>query len=81
LVRTVVLATLLGPSLLDGYLKACLGRLEFWLREWRIAINVSESTAVLFVRAARRVQKSRSVQFLWEPIEGVETGRCLGIEP
>jgi hypothetical protein len=31
-----------------------------------IAINVSKSTAVLFVKAARRIQKPRAVQFLGE---------------
>jgi hypothetical protein len=53
---TVVRATSGDPSLLVGYLEACLGRLELWLRNWRIAIKVSKSTAVLFAKAARRVQ-------------------------
>jgi hypothetical protein len=65
--------------LLIGYLEAYLGRLERRVRDWRIAINVSKSTAVLFVKAARRIQKPRAVQFLREPIQWVETARYLGV--
>jgi hypothetical protein len=68
-----------SPSLLVGYLEAYLGRLEHWIRDWRIDINDSKSTAVLFVKAARRIQKPRSVQFLGEPIEWVESARYLGL--
>jgi hypothetical protein len=66
-----------SPSLLISYLQAYLGRLERWLRDWRIAINVSESTSVLYVKAARRIQKPRAVQFLGEPIHLVETARYI----
>jgi hypothetical protein len=31
--------------------------LERWLREWRIDMNVSKSTAVLFTKAGRRIPK------------------------
>jgi hypothetical protein len=68
-----------SPSLLVGYLEDYHGRLERWLRDWSIAINVSKSTAVLFVKAARRIQKPREVQFLGEPIQWVETARYLGV--
>jgi retron-type reverse transcriptase len=61
---TALVATSRSPSVLVGYLEAYLGRLERWLRDWRIAINVSKSTAVLFVKAARRIQKPTPVQFL-----------------
>jgi hypothetical protein len=61
------------------YLAAYLGRLELWLRNWRIAINVSKSTAVLFAKAARRVRQPMPVQFLGEPIEWVQTARYLGV--
>jgi hypothetical protein len=74
---TALVDTPRSPSLLVGYLEAYLGRLERWLRDWRIAINVSKSTAVLFVRAARRIQKPRAVQFLGEPRQWVETARYL----
>jgi hypothetical protein len=61
---TALVTTFRNPSLLIGYLKAYLGRLECWLQDWRLAINVSNSTAELFVKAARRIQKPRAVQFL-----------------
>jgi hypothetical protein len=66
---TALVATSRSPSLLVGYLLAHHGRLESWLRDWRIAVNVSKSTAVLFVKAERRIQKPRAVQFLGEPIQ------------
>jgi hypothetical protein len=34
---------------------------------------------VPFVKAARRIQKPRAVQFLGEPIQWVETARYLGM--
>jgi hypothetical protein len=76
---TALVTTSRSPSLLVGYLEAYLGRLERWLRDWRIAINVSKSIAVLFVHAARRIQKPRAVQFLKESIQWVETARYLGV--
>jgi hypothetical protein len=75
---TALIATSRDPSLLVCYLEAYLGRLELWLRNGRIAINVSKSTAAVFAKAARRVRQPRPVQFLGEPIECVETARCLG---
>jgi hypothetical protein len=50
---TALRATSRDPSLLVGYLEAYLGRLELWLRNWRIAINVSKSTAVLLAKTER----------------------------
>jgi hypothetical protein len=44
---TALTSTSGSPSLLVGYLEAYLGRLELWLRDWRIAINASKSIAVL----------------------------------
>jgi hypothetical protein len=65
---TALIATSRSPSFLVGYLEIYLGKLECWLQDWKIAINVSNSTAVLLVKAARRIQKPRAVQFLGEPI-------------
>jgi hypothetical protein len=73
---TALVATSRRPSILVGYLEAYLGRLERWLRDWRIAISVSKNTAVLFVKAARRIQKPRAVQFLGE---WVDAARFLGV--
>jgi hypothetical protein len=76
---TALIATSRDLYLLVGYLEAYLGRLELWLRNWRIAINVSNSTAVFFAKAARRVRQPRPVQFLGEPIQWVQTARYLGV--
>jgi hypothetical protein len=39
-----------------------------WLREWRITINVSNSTALLFAKAGRRIPKPRPVKLYGEPV-------------
>ena len=46
-----------------------LSRLELWLQDSRIAIDVSKSTAVLFVKTALRIQKHQRVQPVMVPIE------------
>jgi hypothetical protein len=68
-----------SPSLLVSYLETYLGRLEYWLRDWRIAVNVSNSAALLLVKTARHVQNPRAVQFFGKPIQWVETARYLWI--
>jgi hypothetical protein len=74
---TALAATFCIPLLLVAYLEASLGRLERWLRDWRNVINVCKSAGVLFIKAVRRIQKPRAVQFLGEPIQWVETARYL----
>jgi hypothetical protein len=68
---TAVVITSHRPSLLIGYLVTYLSRLEHWLRDLRIVINVSESTAILFAKTARRIQKLSPVHFFGEPIQWV----------
>jgi hypothetical protein len=55
---TVLVSTPRSPSLFVGYLEAHLGRLERCLLDLRIAI-VSRSTAVLFVKTERSIQRPR----------------------
>jgi hypothetical protein len=76
---TALIATSRGPSLLVGYLEANLGRLELFLRSWRIAINVSKCTAVLFVKTARSARQPRPVKLLGELIQWVQTARYLRV--
>jgi hypothetical protein len=78
-IQTALLATSRSPLLLGGYLEAYLGRLQLCLRNLSITFNVSKSTAVVFVKAARRIQKYRAMQFLGDPIQSVETDRYLGV--
>jgi hypothetical protein len=42
---TAVIATTRKPTLLVSYLEAYLNDLQWWLSEWRIAINVTKSSA------------------------------------
>jgi hypothetical protein len=47
--------------------------------DWRIAINVSKSTAIVFVHVCRRVMLLRPVTLFTEPIEWVETNGYLKV--
>jgi hypothetical protein len=59
---TAVITTSRIPLLLLRYLETYINRLELWLRDWWIAINVSKSTALLFTKTTRRVQRPRLPQ-------------------
>jgi hypothetical protein len=52
---TALVSASRSPWLLVAYLEAYIGRLEDWLREWRIAINISKSITMLFVKTVRRI--------------------------
>jgi hypothetical protein len=49
-----VIAKPCKPTLLVSYLESYLNDLQWWLNEWRIAINVSKSSVIIFARAGRR---------------------------
>jgi hypothetical protein len=51
---TAIIATSRNSAPLIRYLETYMSGLEWWLREWRIAINVSKRNAVLFAKAAWR---------------------------
>jgi hypothetical protein len=53
-VDTAIITTSRKPTLLVSYLESFLNDLQRWLGEWRIAINVFKSTALIFARAGRR---------------------------
>jgi hypothetical protein len=52
---------------------------ERWLCEWRMTINVSKSSAMLFAQTGRRIPKPRSVQLFGEPNQWVDDTRYLGV--
>jgi len=60
-------------TLLVSYLDSYLNDLRRWLSEWRIAIKVSKSTAIIFARAGRRFIQPRPVTLFGEPIQWVDT--------
>jgi len=74
---TAITATSRKPTLLVRYLESYLD-LRRWLGEWRIAINISKSTAIIFARAGRRFIQPRPVTLFGEPIQWVDTTRYLG---
>jgi hypothetical protein len=76
---TAVIATSRKPTLLVSYLESYLSNLQRWLSEWRIAINVSKSSAMIFARAGRRFIQPRPVTLFGEPIQRVDTTRYLGV--
>jgi hypothetical protein len=77
--ETVIIATPRQPSLLLSYLQTYVSDLQWWLAEWRIAINVSKSSAIFFARAGRRYIQPRPVIHFGEPIKWVDTIRYLGV--
>ena len=52
---TAITTTYRKLTLLVSYLEAYISDLERWLREQRIAINVSKSTTKYFARAGQRI--------------------------
>ena len=76
---TAIIATSRKPMLLVSYLESYLNDLQWWLSEWRIAINVPKSTALIFARAGRRFIQPRPVMLFGEPIQWVDTARYLGV--
>jgi len=56
-----------------------LNNIQRWLNEWRIDINVSKTTAIIFARAGRRFFQLRLVKLFGEPIELVDTTRYLRV--
>jgi hypothetical protein len=75
---THIIATSRKPTLLGSYLEAYVNNLQRWLTEWRIAINVSKSTAIIFACAGRRFIQPRPVTLFGEPMEWVDTTRYRG---
>jgi hypothetical protein len=76
---TAIIATSRQPTLLVKYLETYLSDLERWLSEWRIAINVSKSSAMLFAKAGRRFQQPQSPRLFGEPIHWVIEAHYLGV--
>jgi hypothetical protein len=76
---TAVIATSRRPALLIKYLETYLSALERWLSKWKTAINVSKSSALLFVKNGRRIPQPRPLRFFGEPIEWVDTAHYLGV--
>jgi hypothetical protein len=56
---TAIKATSRNPTLLFSYLESYFNKLQLWLIEWRININISKSTAIIFARAGRRFIQTR----------------------
>jgi hypothetical protein len=74
-----IIASSRNPTLLVSYLELHLSDLQRWLTEWRIAINVSKRTAIIFARAGRSYIKPRSFTLFGEPIQWVDTTRYFGM--
>ena len=67
------------PTLLVSYLESYFNDLQRWLSEWRIAINVSKSTAIIFASAGRRFIQPRPVKLFRESIQLIETTLYPGV--
>jgi len=76
---TAIIATSRKPTLLVSYLESYLNELQRCLSEWRIAINVCKSTAIIFARAGRRSIQPRPLTLFGEPIQWVDRTRYLEV--
>ena len=65
---TAIIATSCKTRMPLSYLESYLNDLQRWLSDWRIAINVSKSTAIIFAGAGRRFIQARPVTLFGEPI-------------
>jgi hypothetical protein len=76
---TAVIATYRKPTLFVSCLELELSDLQRWLNEWRIAINVSKSSAMIFAQDGRRFIQPRLVSLFGEPIKWADTTRYLEV--
>ena len=76
---TAIIATYRKPTMLVSYPESYLNDLQRGLSDWRIAINVTESTAIIFARAPRYFIQPRPLTLFGEQIEWVDTTRYLGV--
>jgi len=66
-VDTAFIVTFHQPMLLVNYLQTCLSKFDHCLRDWRIAISVSKSTAVFFIKT-ETLPKAPTSSVLWGAI-------------
>jgi hypothetical protein len=76
---TAIIATSRKPTLLVSYLECYLNDLQRCLSEWRISINVSKSSAIIFVCIGGRFLQPRPVTLFGKPIQWVETKCYRGV--
>jgi hypothetical protein len=77
-VNAAIIATSHKPTLLISYLESYLNDFLQWLSEWRIAINISKSTSVIFTSAGQHFIKPQPVKLFREPIQWFKT-RNMGV--
>jgi len=68
---TAITATSRKQTLLVSYLESYFNDLQQWFNEWRIAINVSKSTTIIFAHAGRRFIQPRPVTLVGEQIQWI----------
>jgi retron-type reverse transcriptase len=66
---TSIIATSRKPTLLVSYLESYPNDLERCLCKWRIAINISKNTEIIFARGGRRFIQHRRVTLFGKSIE------------
>jgi hypothetical protein len=76
---TAIIATSSKTTLLVSYLESYVNDLQWWLSEWRIAINVSNSTVIIFAHARQHFIQPQPMTLFWEPIQWVDKIRYLGV--
>ena len=76
---TAIISTSRKSTLLVSYLVSYLSELQRCLSEWKIAINISKSTAITFAHARWRFIQPTPTTLFGETIKWVGTIRYLGL--
>jgi hypothetical protein len=71
--ESAIIATSRKPTLFVSYLESNLNDLQMCVNEWRSAINVCKSTAIIFARAELRFFQPRPLSLFGESIQLVDT--------
>jgi hypothetical protein len=76
---TAIIAWSRKPTLRVRYLESYLSDAKRWPSEWRIAINVSKNSAIIFSPIELHLIELRTVIIFGETIQWVDTARYLGV--
>ena len=77
--KTAIIAVSCMPTLLVSYLESYPNDVQQWLSEWRMAINISKSTVIIFAKAGWCFTQPGPVTIFREPLKWVDTTRYLSV--
>jgi hypothetical protein len=66
------------PKSIDSFIWRLFSEVDYWQRDWRIAINVSKSAAMLFAVSVRSIKSPDESNFLESPCSGSKDNDIFG---